>query len=326
MSLPTLIKTWAFDVNNVFSYTGATDGGQQMGFALKDSLVTTGWEVVASSDQADVKNVGDASPDLWTDYTKIIRANSGAHSWCALYSSRLDMTFLIDCLSSYDYQFDFYVIDGVLNADGTILLRPTSVSGVEESFLNEDVLPGRTTGGTQIAWHCGYSTDELAYRFVARSNGSSSGGFSFFAQRPSNVPDLWIDPVVFGLSGSPTADIQWLETLFYSTNANLFAFVNGVIHNMFISSEACSAAGQPVSLMTGTSPCDLSSDAGHLICPMGLIGEDVGVRGSNGRIDDMWWRPLTMTVGDTLPGGGAKTFICFGDFILPWNGTSPVIS
>ncbi len=95
---------------------------------------------------------------------------------------------------------------------------------------------------------------------------------------------------------------------------------------MFISSEACSAAGQPVSLMTGTSPCDLSSDAGHLICPMGLIGEDVGVRGSNGRIDDMWWRPLTMTVGDTLPGGGAKTFICFGDFILPWNGTSPVIS
>jgi hypothetical protein len=326
MSLPSLVKTWGYDVNNVFTWANSEEGSQKLGFNLKESLVAAGWSVIASSDKVAVKNVGDGSPDLWTDYTKLIRESSSNHSWCAIYNATLDVTLLIDCLSSADYYYDFYIIEGSLNANGTTALRPTSVSGVEKFYSDIEVCPSRSLGGTQSAWQCLYSTDELSFRFILRGNGSSSGSFSFFIQRPSNVPDLWIDPVVFALVANAITDVMLTENLFYSAKATLFTLVNGVIFNMYISSESCSNGDAPASMLVGVNPGDLSTDNGHLLCPMGLIGNDVGIRGSNGRLDDMWWKPLTMTTGDTMPGNGDKTFICFGDFVFPWNGTAPVIS
>lgn len=326
MSLPSLVKTWNYDVNNVVTHTTTEEQSQKLGYNLKEALVAAGWSVIASSDKVAVKNVGDASPDLWTDYTKIIREVSGAHSWCAIYNSTLDVTFLIDCLASYDYNYDFYFIGGTLNADGTTSIRPTSVSGVEKFYSNKVVAPGHSYGATQVAWHCEWSSDNLAFRFIVRSNGSQSGSFTLLIQRPSNAPDLWIDPVIITIESQVNADILWTETHYYNLDTHLAALINGVFYNVYISSEAFYNGDMPASMGIGVNPNDLSSDNGYLLCPMGLIGVDAGARGSLGRIDDLFWRPLTMVVGDTMPGNGDKTFICFGDWVLPWNGSVPVIS
>lgn len=326
MSLPSLVKTWSYDVNNIFTWAGIEEGAQKLGFNLKEALVTAGWSVIASCDKSSVKNVGDASPDLWVAYTDIVRESSGDHSWCAIYNSTLDFTLLIDCLSSYDYNYDFYFIDGTLNTDGTTSARPTSVSGDEEFLSNIEVCPGRSTSGTQSAWHCIYSTDELAFRFVLGSDGTTPGCFNLFIQRPSNTPDLWVDPVVGSLVAAATGVNQFLASNYYYAKTDLHCLVNGTFYNMYISGECFYNSRLPVSLAAGVSPCDLSTDNGYLILPMGLIGNDVGVRGSNGRLDDMWWAPQIMNIGDTLPGGGSKTFVCFGQFIFPWNGSAPVLS
>lgn len=65
MSVPTLAKSWSYDVNNVETYSGDTECAKKLILAFKNALVSAGWSVEASSDSVAVKNYGDASPDLW---------------------------------------------------------------------------------------------------------------------------------------------------------------------------------------------------------------------------------------------------------------------
>lgn len=327
MATPTLVKVWNYDVSNVETFSTLIEHGQKMVWNIKEALVAAGWVVVASSNASSVVNIGGGSPDLWIASTDAHRASSGVHSWVAIYNSTLDLTVLLDYISSYDYNCDFVVIDGAVNADGTTSLRPTSVSSVEKEYLNMEVCPGRTSSATQFVWHLWYSSGDKAVRFVARSNGSSPGWVGFFIQEPSNVPDLWLDPVVFSFDASATSEIEWLEAQYYNDNIHLTARVNGdMSYEMYISAEAFDTGAAPAPHIATTSPCDLSSDAGYLMGPMGLIGEDVGVRGSNGRLDDMWWAPVAMSVGDTVMVSASRDFICLSDFMFPWNNTVPVIS
>ena len=330
MTVPALVKTWGYDVSNVETFTTDTELGQKMQWNIKEALVTAGWSVVASCNGdgiTAVKNIGDPSPDLWVAYTDVIQASVGAHSWVALYNSTMDLTFLIDCLATNVYSCDIAIIDGAVNADGTTALRPTTVTGVEKFYSNLDTGPGRPYSATQFVWHAWYSTDNKAFRFAARSNGSNPGHVTIFIQEPSNVPDLWLDPAVFAIQSNASTDVSWTNLLFYQAKITLVTRVNGVMtHLMYISSESHYNGDDPSSRYVDVSPRDLSSDAGYLMCPMGLIGNDVGVRGSNGRIDDMWWGPGSMVIGDTIIESGSRDFICFAEFMLPWNDTVPVIS
>lgn len=326
MSTPTLVKSWSIDSNNVISFSAAEEQCQKLIYALKEAMVASGgWAVVASSNSTSVKNVGDGSPDLWTAYTDIERASSGAHSWIAIYNSTLDITFVVDCVSSYDYQYDFYVVDGAVNANGTTSAKPTN-SGAATTYSNYDVGPGRSGGATQIVWHAWSSSDNKAFRFAARSDGSSSGHFTFFIEEPTNTPDLWLDPVIYALQSSSTSDLGWTVDNFYSTKVNLYARVNGVVYNMYVTGESCDNQDDPIANISVFSPCDLSSDNGYLIQPMGIAGDDVGVRGVNGRIADLWWAPVAMSTGDGILVSASRDFVSFAEFLLPWDNSVPVIS
>ena len=322
MATPTLVKTWSFDVSNIETCTGDLQTCQKTLFAFKSALISAGWAVVASSNQASVSNAG---VDLWATYTDIKRGTTGAHSWIVLYNSTLDVSFIIDFHVTVNYQCDYWMVDGAVNADGTTSLKPT-YAGNAESKLNYNSAPGYGSC-TQIAWSAMWSTDEKAFRFFVRSDAGSMGNLSFFIQEPSNTPDLWTDPLIWGISGSTSTDVAWTFGNYYQNKTSLNTRVNGVMtFGMYLTGEGLGSADYPAPGYSVVSPCDLSSDAGYLICPMGLVGTDVGIRGSNGRVDDMWWAPVAMTNGDTVMVSGSRDFIAMADFLLPWNNTVPVIS
>lgn len=321
MATPTLVKTWSFDVSNIETCSGSEECGQETLFALKSALVSAGWAVAASSNQSSFSNVG---VDHWATSADLIRTASGAHSWIVLYNSTMDVSFIIDYLSSADYQTDFYVVDGAVNADGTTSAKPT-YAGNAKFYSNSYCAPGYSSC-TQIVWSAMWSTDYKAFRFFVRSDAASSGNLAFFIQEPSNTPDLWTDPLIWAMTSSNTTDVAWSASNFFASRTTLLTRVNGAMtFGMYITGEGFASADVPAPTYTQASPCDLSSDAGYLICPMGLMGYDVGVRGSNGRIDDMWWAPVAMSKGDSVIVSGSRDFISMVDFLLPWNDTVPVI-
>ena len=80
MSVPALENgPWVFDVNNDCSESTTENCKRHVCWQTKESMVALSvWSVVASSDSSSVKNIGDASPDLWVAWANVI-SGTGAH-------------------------------------------------------------------------------------------------------------------------------------------------------------------------------------------------------------------------------------------------------
>ena len=323
MALPIKTKTWVYSNNNTVTMTGGTEAYQQNLFSLKSALVTGGFVVEASSDSVTAKQLGDANPDLWINYTKVIRS-SGNHSWIVLYHATMKMSFYISCdFSTGDYA-TAYVVSGHVNATGSISAGPTW-SGNHVKFPSQSYTIGGGSA-TQLTWHLQYSNDGQCVRYICRSNHTSPGCLILNFQVPSNTPDLWINPLyVFYHNNSASSSLGMEASELYRTKTNNNILVNGSWYNAYLSSESFEDGDLPLSLMSNVSTADLSSAHDHLLCPIGIVGNDVGVRGSLGSLDDAWWRPMAMGIGDTLPDNASRSFICWPDMVWPWDGSVPVL-
>ena len=324
MGLPTLQKTWNYDVNEIRDFAAATDieRARALLFYMKEQLVDSGkWAVEASSDATSYKNVGDADPDLWIDKDDLNRGST-TRSWCILYNSTLGVSLCIDMQTSYDYQCDVYLVKGHYNADGLTTSKPTSAN-TEITYANTSSALGRDGGSTRVVLHSMWSTDGECFRFYAISNGTNPGVAAFILEKPSNAPDGWTNPIIFDWIGDSN-DETWPTLARWYTGLNIYAEVNGSIHQMYATGEACADGNEPITQRADCNPSDLDTGGGYLLQPMGLYGKDPGIKGSNGRLTDIWWRPIEMAIFDTLPDDGTRQFIAVGKVIWPWNGSVPV--
>ena len=86
MTLPALENgPYVFNVNNYFEESSFSDKCKRQLLELKNGLVALGgagviWQVIASCDATDVKQIGDADPDLWYTIAYFI-FRTGANSW-----------------------------------------------------------------------------------------------------------------------------------------------------------------------------------------------------------------------------------------------------
>lgn len=330
MSVPTLAKSWSYDVNNVETYSGDTECAKKLILAFKNALVSAGWSVEASSDSVAVKNYGDASPDLWDDTSDLV-FDSGDHSWVVVYSAALGVSVLVDCVypvgGIYNHKADLYVVSGHVNADGATNSKPTAAGATYSETTDNSWAPASADSGTQAVWHAQWSADGKAFRFWARGNGTSkAGALQFLIQEPGGVPDNWGTPVVTDFYGDRgDTELQWNNSRYYN-NSNLRALVSGAWEQVYISAEAFGSGDDPACRTASTTPTDLDSGGGYMILPMGVIGNAVGYRGSLGRMEDLWWAPLDMSTGDTVPDDGSRQFCAWAEWLLPWDGTNPVIA
>ena len=328
MPLPTVAKTWVKTFNTILDVSSNLTRTQKLFFDLKSKMAAAGWTVTSSSDATTLKNFGDGSPDTWLSYTDLNwgSGSSSQRSWIILENVALSLSVLFDYGTTYEYQFNMYVSMvgfGVANGgvDGSLTSRPTATD--EHSYLNLDGGLGRA-GSTRIVTHAWHTSDGKQFRFWARSNGTTNGSAWVLFGEPGNPPDLWSDPAIYQLVFNYNGGNVPLSDSFYKV-AGTRAVVDGSFYTMYLTGETFGLGDAPMSLIRSVSPSTLSSDSGYLLQPIGLLGLSAGVRGSNGRIPDMWWGPMDMGDGDTLPANGSRQFVKLGDVCLPWDGSVPVI-
>lgn len=324
MALPTLEKTWDYDFNNLAGNLGNQElDNADTWVKIKDILIGMPggfWSVLASSDgtggNADLN-------DNWTDYTNITWNTAGnAHSWMVLENSATGFQICMDCASSTfsSEQSTVYMSPGGNYALGGVLSNLNRPSAVDEVSLK---LLGKTgytlPAGRYI--HAWCSDDGECTRVIVCVGGAAQQ-FWLLDQLQNPVEPLagpWSTPFV-GVVESSDA-ISDLPTY---GNYNDRAALHGVYSGEFLAymtSEGYASAMAGENLTT----VDSLSNA-WVMCPIGVISTTALNNGRKGYLSDIWWGSTTRLTGDTYPNDGSYQFVQFGDMILPWDGSTPLIS
>jgi hypothetical protein len=313
MSLPTLDKEWVFtEVNQEINELTNADLIKTTWLTIKNSLKTLGW-VVRGSSNGVVANTN----DNWTTISDLV-FSSGSHSWIVMSNTALSIEICIDFDSSTVYYFDFWLARSSYNLGSpSISAKPTATYEWQiyagETFISSTTLKTNVhiLSSNEASPHC-------TIVMVCNAQDSSYGYTCtyFIFNKPKNVSENWVNPCVLltenNYSNGPTQE-------HYTTKSDNFLFHSTNKYNFYCTGETVDG-GLIVNRINGF-PADLSSTGGKVFSPIGIFCDEVGARGSNGVIQDLWWGPLHDAIG-TLYSSTSKTFLKVGDLIVPWDGVS----
>ena len=357
-SLPTFAKTWQFNVNQriLQSPVSARVHEQMILLALKNSLKgfsTNPW-IVQYSCNAGVNGAGGANSgaagtagdlvDRWTvadtasgaNSTNDINKNSGGsrHSWIVLRQTGIATNFelCIDANPTNDGLCTFVVSPSAGFTGGTVTARPTATD--EIVLLNAATWMSAAGSGyftnTDHILHVWQSTDGQCTRWVLL-HGGSLGVWSFgIYDKPQNPVSGWTNPSISIQMGSGSTASMIYSNL--NGASNVKARGGGATPNfsMPFTGEFAGAHGNNLLAALGavTAPPN-AFDQSFPLFPLGLASTASGNAGRLGNVFDLWWRPIGLNTGDTLPNDQAnRKVVCFGDLVFPWkeDTTVPVLA
>lgn len=347
MGLPTLENgPYIFNVNNLVIGSNPTDKCRKTILALKDALVALGgagviWDVVASCDGTSVKNIGDASPDLWADSSDIVQNTEGnAHSWCVLEHQTSGEQILIDCRSESYNQFEMrHSFDGSYQTDGTTTASPTATNSYTMRQFNTNF---STTSTTQLRCVVNVMTsaDNKTLRIYLHQRDSSSGetaGTYMAIEEIVNTPSVWTSARKLCVFYS-NENINFSATTYYkSPRAELLDGSVWILRvdtaepaSLWVSMQNTSECYGNLDAESGATPLwqvnnSLGFNGGFPICPIGLYESAAGTYGGSwGRFRDIYWAQQLHDTLDTYPSDGSRLWVKWGCFLVPWNGTAPL--
>lgn len=330
-TLPTLTKTWRFQVNQAAA-AGAdgTAACQNLMFAIKQSLIGAGawtdsagagaapagnWVVDYSCDGVTAGAKGDGT-DRWTVATKLVWAAVGvAHSWIVLKQTGIGATFemLIDCTTGVAVAYISTSIGGFTG--GTTLNRPTAPAD-ECILLNTAVWGGRNSA-TASTVHVFNSTDGACTRVFACRSGQIAS--FWMIDKPIEPATNWATPNVACVIGDSAAAPTTMTT--YGTFSNAPATYGRTTQNYaaYLGQEASNLAGTLGIAQT------VANDLGGSwpIYPSYVYSLTPNSREQLGRLADFYWGSTALADSDYFPAAGPQQFVVFGDMIMPWNQTAP---
>lgn len=342
MPLPTLSKTYEFDINNAVSadgtqahgFTDATNDRKELLLGIKNSLISGGtftvpWTVRASSNAS---AAGHDNVDRWSTIADLrwttgtsVTPPSGVHSWIILYHSVLDIELLIDCANTINSDgsamLAYISVQGFGAAnggtDGTTTTRPFAVDEVElrNGFNNNDGAwsGGDTGGGRTWKWHVTASDDGEVWNVLIYQSNTLTAFWRY--EIPRNPPGNWQSPVVAIMYGFNDD----------SNNADNDGFTGVQSGSRWVVVESArrdniSQFNADVELYTWGWSGTGSNRSGHsrLTSVHPITGNPMlwdtfyftrteGLRGRLGRPTDLWLRQNTVggSVGDTYPNNPA---------------------
>lgn len=321
MALPTKEKTWQYDVNSV-QYTSYP----ALLYNIKRALVTFGtmpWAVSLSSD-----SITAGAGDRWVSSSNVVwNINTIPHSWIVLSQAGLGgFQILLECWRNSGGQSTSFRLFCSPNAGftgGTTSSRPTATDEID---LNcGGTLELCKNALTIIArLHVMQSTDGQCTRWVVCMDGQQHNLVAI--EVPKSPSSGWSNPwvVVVGCnvynSGQTT---DWLTYARYNDlSTRSFARINSVTSGVYM---ACEGYGGATLGEQYTYPDDDTGE--YPMLSVQLNTGTFGVRGANkGVLYDMWWGSTIAATGDTYPGDGTNQFAQFADVILPWNGSTPLVT
>ena len=323
MTLPTLSKTWNFDVNNTGGVnSSAMADGQLTLHGIKNAMkaLPSPWTVISSCDKTTAEN--NTGVDLLDVSTKLYWAYSGsAHSWIVLEQAGVGAGFQV-CfdLNQYSaYQWNAFVSPsagfGSVNGgtNGTTLNRPTAT---DEINISGGGSWGPPNSAFILKWHLMQSTDGECNRLIICNKNTC--GFWIF-DKPRDPITAWTVPVIAGGYGTGGTANAADYTQWNTGSTHLFSRITDVV-NFYMTGE-CIALNMWPKLITG--PDDLNGEWPML--PIGLVCSVAPHRGKKGTVYDLWWGSTGVVNGSTYPDDGTRQFVQFDHLIFPWNGSLPLI-
>ena len=313
MSLPTLVKTYQFNVNNSTAAQGSAlaDNRQQLinivnamtGFANNPWVV----DYSCSSTTAGTKGDG---VNRWTTQANLVWNNAGsAHSWIVLKQN--------------GWATGAELLISLSNASGTGNVLTTKFSPSSGFTGGSTTADPTATDAVAILTNATWTTvgSDLAYRWsVIQSTdgantivmGASSGSVAhiWFFQPPANTPSAF--PLAMMISGNATGT--------GTINNSIKALVNGVNPTTWAVGMEGANISANVLLPNDTNIGNIANEVtgNWPMIPLGLWCLSVGARGRQGTLVDLWYGSTSIATGDGYPSTGNQ-FVQLGVLIVPWN-------
>jgi len=309
MPLPTLEKTWSFDVNKPISDWAG------LFFQIKDGLVNCGWTVSSSCGKGGTGGLIVDTNDNWLSAADIeFDVYGSPHSWIVLRSPG-GLEFCMENASTNMYWQTFRC-----SPDG--LYATTGLSSGTRPPADDEIYVSGNPGGGGAGYVHVMATADGCMRSIVCRGGYSTGLLLITAVKEPN-PSTWTKKL-FACAGGGTTSYTPAERLEYSDG-----WVNGTFLTRFrVTTDDEELAHQSAVMtyeMVDGSPIMYKNVTGqnvHGFTPVGLFKPDFPNKAWRGRLVDFWWGQTVVNGGDTYPSGGGKEFVQFGDMIFPWDGTS----
>jgi hypothetical protein len=353
MALPTVAKTWRFNVNNKRATTSNLFWHQALMFNLKDILINnspilawdtppTGiWTVDHSCDGSTAGTPADGI-DRWVTTANLVWDRpADAHSWIVFNTGMnggLGQV-LIDLdndnnssVGAEPESIDVRISPGGLFTGGTTTARPTA-----SDELPGEITRGQTAGawaglqtatGLDIGYHVMMSADGAEMRiFMHRTNVCfSMWAFGESVDGPAGAAhNLW-GSIWSTAQSTPTEALNMVQTSgwFHGSNSGVIRGIGSLQRPVYL--DYIHQSGNQ-SLWKNT----IVPGIGDETLGEAVFGEismwdtdSAGNRGPKGRIQDMWVITDARTNGDTFPADGSRQFHKVGaNMVVPWSGAIP---
>jgi len=324
MAVPTVEKTYQFDVNNVIASETEVPFYQKLLHGVKEAMIgfaTLPWTVISSSDSATA-----GAGDKWVASTNLVWASSGAHSWIVLQQGAGGGQLCIDLFKSAgqtEDMFAFWSAGGNFTG-GTISARPTATDEIDIVVAANSAWCGSQTGTpAQTIYHVMHSTDGLVDRVMFCTAGLAHSWWRFEPIKNPRAAHT-NNPTQAIISGGSTAEptIANLRGVGESprtekdgTGTSIVLFLATVSGSNVISLVEDAIAG-----VSEEWDNELYAVEEHWICTT------VGHRGPKGSSYDAWYGQSAITVtGDTMPNSTTvREFVNWGVFVWPWTGDATI--
>jgi len=327
MPVPTLSKTYQFNVNNVVPTQAETTFYQALVHGIKTAMIgfaTLPWTVVSSSDSV----TADAS-DNWTATTNLVW-NTGAHSWIVLQQGAGGGQLCIDLghAPSLAERAYFRWSAGGNFTGGTTTARPTATDEIDAHNTTGNYIAGNQSGTpNQNVYHVMHSTDGLVDRVIICSVGLAHTTWRFEALKNPRAAHT-NNPTIVGISATSSVVETVVATTRTSTATSIICTEkDGTgtrigLGARLLGGNSVSSLVEETTVNTVVEEWDNETWA----LEEHFIATTVGDRGPKGSAYDSWIGQYTINVtGDTMPSSTTvREFVAWGIWVWPWTGDSTI--
>jgi hypothetical protein len=327
MPVPTLSKTYQFNVNNAVPSQVEATFYQALVHGIKTAMIgfaTLPWTVVSSSDSV----TADAS-DNWTATTDLVWS-TGNHSWIVLQQGAGGGQLCIDLdyvITSSERAYFIWSAGGNFTG-GTISARPTASDEISAHSSTGNYIAGNQSGTpNQNVYHVMHSTDGLVDRVIICSVGLAHTTWRFEALKNPRAAHT-NNPTIVGINSTTSVVETVSGTTRTSTGTSILCTEkDGTgtrigLGTRLLGGNAISSLVEETSVSTVVEEWDNETWA----LEEHFIATTVGDRGPKGSAYDSWQGQYSINVtGDTMPSSTTvREFVAWGLWVWPWTGDSTI--
>lgn len=349
MTLPAFSKTWQFNVNNsVPAQADTHDHCAAFLIELQDALTgfaTNPWVVDYSCDGSTAGTPGDGVDRIDSDLANWIFTTgaSSSRSWLVLRNPVTGMELMLSGQGGTNNgdRIRIYVSWAAGFTGGATNSNPSATD--EEQIYTGDDNYGIGNLARDFVYHFMHSADgELTY--IAASYNNICPLFVYLGV-PENPTDGWTNPLVAGWLGDDGTVPDAFATSLFMAVQDEIGFTGGVgrrranltggtipIHTSFAGTVVGDGSNTPRVYGEDQGSSAYVPGANQIsgeydLARVGLFSfRQTGTNGFHGRMPDLYFSQDTLSDGDTFPGDGTKTRVSLGGYVLPWNGSTPVVA